>query len=37
MDVCQAPTLRLKALNKHDMSHARYTEMENVTSSLTKS
>ena len=28
MDICKAPTLRLKALNKH--THIMYTEMENV-------
>ena len=28
MGICKAPTLRLKALNKH--THIRYTEMENV-------
>ena len=28
MDICKAPTLRFKALNKH--THIMYTEMENV-------
>ena len=28
MDICKAPTLRLKALNKH--THIMYIEMENV-------
>ena len=28
MEICQAPTLRLKALNKH--THVMYIEMENV-------
>ena len=28
MKICKAPTLRLKALNKH--THILYTEMENV-------
>ena len=28
MEVCKAPTLRLKALNKH--THIMYIEMENV-------
>ena len=28
MEVCKAPTLQLKALNKH--THVMYIEMENV-------
>ena len=28
MEICKAPTLRLKALNKH--AHIMYIEMENV-------
>ena len=28
MEICKAPTLRLKALNKH--THIRYIHMENV-------
>ena len=28
MEICKAPTLRLKALNKH--THMMYIEMENV-------
>ena len=28
MEICKAPTLRLKALDKH--THTRYIEMENV-------
>ena len=28
MEICKAPTLRLKALNKH--THLMYIEMENV-------
>ena len=28
MEICKAPTLRLKALNKH--THVMYIEMENV-------
>ena len=28
MEICKAPTLRLKALNKH--THIMYTEMENA-------
>jgi len=31
MDICKAPTLRHKALNKH--THIMYIEMENVISS----
>ena len=31
------PTLHLKALNKYNITHIMYIEMENVTSSLTKS
>ena len=30
MELCKAPTLRLKALNKH--THIMYIEMENVIS-----
>ena len=37
MEICKAPTQRLKALNKHNMTHIMYIERENVTSSLTKS
>ena len=29
MEICKAPTLQLKALNKH--THIMYIEMENVT------
>ena len=32
MDICRAPTLRLKALNKHSITHIMYIEMENVIS-----
>ena len=34
MEICKAPayTLRLKALNKHSITHIMYTEMENVIS-----
>ena len=28
--ICNAPTLRLKALNKHRITHVMYIEMENV-------
>ena len=37
MEICKAPTLQLKALNKHNITHIMYIEMENVISSLTKS
>ena len=36
MDICKAPTLRLKALNKHSIIHIIYIEMENVISNKTK-
>ena len=36
MEICKAPTLRLKALNKHNKTHIMYIEIENVSSSLTK-
>ena len=28
MEICKAPTLRLKALNKHSITHIMYIEME---------
>ena len=28
MEICKAPTLRLKALNKHSITHLMYIEME---------
>ena len=28
MEICKAPTLRLKALNKHNIAHIMYIEME---------
>ena len=28
MGICKAPTLRLKALNKHSITHIMYIEME---------
>ena len=37
MEICKAPTLRLKALIKHNVTHMRYIKMENVISNLTKS
>ena len=36
MDICKAPTLRLKALNKHSITHIMYNEMENVISNFKK-
>ena len=36
MEICKAPTLRIKALNKHNVTHIMYIEMENVTINLTK-
>ena len=32
IEFCKAPTLRLKALNKHSVKHIMYIEMENVKS-----
>ena len=32
MEFCKAPTLQLKALNKHSITHILYIEMENVIS-----
>ena len=34
MEICKAPTPRLKALNKHNTTNIMYIEMENVISSL---
>ena len=28
MEICKAPTLRLKALNKHNITHIMYIKME---------
>ena len=28
MEICKAPTLRLKELNKHSITHIMYIEME---------
>ena len=28
MEICKAPTLRLKTLNKHSIAHMKYIEME---------
>ena len=32
MEICKAPTLQLKALNKHGITQIMYTQMENVIS-----
>ena len=37
MEICKAPTLRFKALNKHNITHVMDIEMENVISNLTES
>ena len=34
MEICKVLTLRLKALNKHSITHIMYTEMENVISNF---
>ena len=36
MEICKAPAVRLKALNKHNMTHIMYIEMENVACNLLK-
>ena len=36
MEMYKVLTLRLKALNKHNMTHIMYIEMENVIRNLTK-
>ena len=36
MEICKAPILRLKAMNKHNISHIMYIEMENGIRKLTK-
>ena len=28
MEICKAPTMQLKALNKHSITHIMYIEME---------
>ena len=33
LEICKAPTLRLKAPNKHSIMHVKCIEMENVISS----
>ena len=30
MEICKAPTLRLMVLNKHNITHIIYIEMENA-------
>ena len=30
MEICKAPTLRLKVLNKYSITQVKYIEMENV-------
>ena len=37
MEICKAPTRRLKAMNKHNKTHIAYIEMENVTCNFYKS
>ena len=32
MKICKVPTLQLKVLNKHSITHIKYIEMENVIS-----
>ena len=36
MEICKAPTPRLKVLNKDNITHIMYIEMENVIRNLTK-
>ena len=36
MEICKAPSLRLKELTKHNVIHIMYIEMENVISNLTQ-
>ena len=35
MEICKAPTLWLKALNKHSITHTMYTEMKKERKKLT--
>ena len=35
MEICNAPTPRLKALNQHDITHIMCIEIENVIRNLT--
>ena len=34
MEICKAPTLQLKALKKHSITHMMYIEMEDVISNI---
>ena len=36
MEICKVPTLRLRVLNKHSVTHIMYIEMENVIRKKTK-
>ena len=36
MEICKAPTLRLKALNKHSITHIMYIEMEMLSAIIYK-
>ena len=36
MEICQVPTIRLKALNMHIITHIMYNEVENVITNFTK-
>ena len=36
-EICKAPTLWLKALNKHNITHIMYIEMDTVITNLAKS
>ena len=35
MEICKAPTLRLKALNKRSITHIMYIEMEMLSAATT--
>ena len=37
MEICKVPTLQLKVLNMHNITHIMYTQKENFISNLTKS
>ena len=36
MEICKVPTLQLKALNKHSITHIMYIKMQNVISNYKK-
>ena len=36
MEICKTPSLRPKALNKHNITHIMYIKMKNVTSKKKK-